>query len=184
MHFDAVLTSADGASSGDWYELSVGPSTSLAIRDQAGRLVGNDSGEVALEIPGSFVNIPAGVVPGEGVEYPESYVLSSSTRLSIEMIYVGTGQPYLYGLLPGGQVQVSGGAVAGGPAARAAYAAGQAPRDLVLAAPDAVEPPSMELLEFLGDWESKDGEWLDPLQLLDELEAEAQNVQVEGQSTD
>lgn len=28
--------------------------------------------------------------------------------------------------------------------------------------------PSMELLEFLGEWESEDGEWIDPL-LLDEM---------------
>jgi hypothetical protein len=53
-----------------------------------------------------------------------------------------------------------------------------------LAEPDAVEAPSMELLEFLGDWETKDGEWLDPLQLLEELEADVQNVQAEGQSNE
>ena len=27
------------------------------------------------------------------------------------------------------------------------------------------DQPSMELLEFLGDWETKDGSWVDPMQL-------------------
>lgn len=49
-------------------------------------------------------------------------------------------------------------------------------------AADAVESPSLELLEFLGNWETKDGEWLDPMELLEELEAEPQNTKVEGQS--
>ena len=39
----------------------------------------------------------------------------------------------------------------------------------VLAAPnEAAEAPSMELLEFLGAWETPDGEWQDPLQLAEE----------------
>jgi hypothetical protein len=28
------------------------------------------------------------------------------------------------------------------------------------------EPPSMELLEFLGGWEDDNGQWIDPLELL------------------
>lgn len=28
-----------------------------------------------------------------------------------------------------------------------------------------VEMPSLELLEFLGDWETEDGEWIDPEEL-------------------
>ncbi|MBL1278171.1 MAG: hypothetical protein COB30_019005 [Ectothiorhodospiraceae bacterium] len=43
--------------------------------------------------------------------------------------------------------------------------------------------PSLELLEFLGDWESKEGEWQDPLELmnaLDALEDDAQKVNAEG----
>jgi hypothetical protein len=34
------------------------------------------------------------------------------------------------------------------------------------AATDA-EPPSMALLEFLGEWESRDGAWIDPTMLED-----------------
>ena len=30
------------------------------------------------------------------------------------------------------------------------------------------EPPSAELLEFLADWETADGEWLDPMELVEE----------------
>jgi len=37
--------------------------------------------------------------------------------------------------------------------------------------------PSMELLEFLGEWQTKDGEWVDPMRFLDvseeDLEKEA-----------
>jgi formylglycine-generating enzyme required for sulfatase activity len=122
---------------GAWYQLSAGPYASLAIRDQAGRLVGNDSDEVALEIPGSFLNIPVGVAPGEPMAYPESYVISSTTPLSIEMIYLGTGQPYLYGLLPGGQIEVTGADEGSSTAAQVSYAAGEASSDLILAAPEA-----------------------------------------------
>ncbi len=34
------------------------------------------------------------------------------------------------------------------------------------------QAPDLALLEFLGSWEDADGEWVDPLQLLDVLEAE------------
>ncbi len=34
------------------------------------------------------------------------------------------------------------------------------------------EAPNLALLEFLGSWEGPDGEWVDPLQVLDELEDE------------
>jgi len=37
--------------------------------------------------------------------------------------------------------------------------------------------PSMELLEFLGEWQTKDGEWVDPMRFLnvseDDLQKEA-----------
>lgn len=49
-------------------------------------------------------------------------------------------------------------------------------------AADAIETPSMELLEFLGNWETSDGEWVDPIKLLEELEAEPQTAQTEEQS--
>ncbi len=50
------------------------------------------------------------------------------------------------------------------------------------AEPDVGESPSLELLEFLGNWETEDGEWLDPIQLLEELEAESQTAEVEDGS--
>jgi len=31
--------------------------------------------------------------------------------------------------------------------------------------PEEAERPSLELLEFLGDWETDDGEWIDPEEL-------------------
>ena len=31
--------------------------------------------------------------------------------------------------------------------------------------PEEAEMPSLELLEFLGDWETEDGEWIDPEEL-------------------
>ena len=31
--------------------------------------------------------------------------------------------------------------------------------------PEEAERPSLELLEFLGDWETDDGEWVDPEEL-------------------
>jgi len=46
----------------------------------------------------------------------------------------------------------------------------------------AEEIPSLELLEFLGDWEISENEWQDPLdfmQNLDALDAEAQTAKVE-----
>jgi hypothetical protein len=46
----------------------------------------------------------------------------------------------------------------------------------------AADAPSIELLEFLGEWETSEGEWQDPLdflQSLDALEADAQSAKVE-----
>ncbi len=46
----------------------------------------------------------------------------------------------------------------------------------------AEETPSLELLEFLGDWEISENEWQDPLdfmQDLDALDAETQTAKVE-----
>jgi len=44
------------------------------------------------------------------------------------------------------------------------------------------ETPSLEFLEFLGNWEDSDGEWQDPMELMKELEvldADAKTVKVE-----
>lgn len=49
---------------------------------------------------------------------------------------------------------------------------------LVLAA----DAPSVELLEFLGDWETKEGEWQDPMEFIQDLEvmtAEAEGINTE-----
>jgi hypothetical protein len=46
-----------------------------------------------------------------------------------------------------------------------------------MAGPDEDTPPSMELLEFLGSWESPEGEWVDPMQLAEDMEATAQTAQ-------
>lgn len=35
----------------------------------------------------------------------------------------------------------------------------------LMAAEEMVEPPSMELLEFLLEWETEDGQWVDPAEL-------------------
>ena len=32
--------------------------------------------------------------------------------------------------------------------------------------------PSMELLEFLGEWQTKDGDWVDPMRFLDVSETD------------
>lgn len=42
---------------------------------------------------------------------------------------------------------------------------------IVGAAAELAVAPSLELLEFLGEWETVDGEWLDPIQLLEELDS-------------
>lgn len=36
-----------------------------------------------------------------------------------------------------------------------------------LASGEEVDAPSMELLEYLGSWESGNGEWVDPMELVD-----------------
>ncbi len=48
-------------------------------------------------------------------------------------------------------------------------------------APDEKELPSLELLEFLGDWEARDGQWVDPTEL-DELMQPVQE-EVDDEST-
>jgi len=42
----------------------------------------------------------------------------------------------------------------------------------VMAGEEDTQAPDLALLEFLGSWEDADGEWIDPLQMLDALEAE------------
>lgn len=41
------------------------------------------------------------------------------------------------------------------------------------------ETPSMELLEFLGEWETQDGEWFDPVNFLDQQERDTAVAQEE-----
>lgn len=40
--------------------------------------------------------------------------------------------------------------------------AGPARKPVAAAAGEEASAPSMELLEFLGEWEADDGEWIDP----------------------
>ena len=42
----------------------------------------------------------------------------------------------------------------------------------------AEELPSMEFLEYLGEWETKDGEWIDPTMLADNEEMKPLEVDV------
>jgi hypothetical protein len=39
------------------------------------------------------------------------------------------------------------------------------------------QKPSMEFLEFIGEWEDKDGQWQDPMQFKDMDDAELQKAQ-------
>lgn len=61
---------------------------------------------------------------------------------------------------------------------------------LPLAAPAAeqaqtpAQAPSLELLEFMGAWETHDGEWLDPLTLLASGDRGGQKEQTEDQKHD
>ena len=75
-----------------WYLLQAGENGSLMIQDAQQRVVGNRNGQLALEIPGSYLDIPMGVIPNEPVEYPERYVISSTTSLTVSLIYSDTGQ--------------------------------------------------------------------------------------------
>ncbi len=36
-------------------------------------------------------------------------------------------------------------------------------------------PPDLEFLEFLGHWETQDGSWFDPIQLLNDQEKNTEN---------
>ena len=42
---------------------------------------------------------------------------------------------------------------------------------LLVVAAEVAEAPSLELLEFLGNWETDEGDWQDPLELMKDLEA-------------
>jgi hypothetical protein len=49
---------------------------------------------------------------------------------------------------------------------------------------DEESAPSMELLEFLGSWEFPEGEWVDPIQLAEDMEATVQKKQTDEESRD
>jgi len=54
---------------------------------------------------------------------------------------------------------------------------------MMVLAEEPIDSPSLELLEFLGDWETNEGEWQDPLDLINELDAlddDAQKIKAEG----
>jgi hypothetical protein len=46
----------------------------------------------------------------------------------------------------------------------------------------AADAPSLELLEFLGDWESSDGKWQDPLDFMQDTEADPDALGSDTQS--
>ena len=48
--------------------------------------------------------------------------------------------------------------------------------ETAVAETEAEDTPSMELLEFLGEWETKEGEWIDQSLLVDTEVAESNDV--------
>lgn len=50
---------------------------------------------------------------------------------------------------------------------------------------DEVQAPSLEFLEFMGEWESSDGQWQDPIELsnMNDVVDEAEARQRETQTT-
>ena len=45
------------------------------------------------------------------------------------------------------------------------------------------ENPSMELLEFLGEWQTKDGEWVDPMRFLTVKDSDLEHGGSSGTAT-
>jgi hypothetical protein len=91
-----------------WYELTVGQNASLQAVDSQGRVVGNRGGELVLEIPGSYLQIPWGVIPGLVVSYPEHYVITSASPLTLSLRYGEAGTAVLDAIVPEGIVTVIG----------------------------------------------------------------------------
>ena len=79
----------------------------LTIQDEQGNIVGNKNGELALEIPGSFLDIPLGVIPDLDIDYPERYIIPDATVVTTTLIYSTSGQAGLFAILPGGIAQVN-----------------------------------------------------------------------------
>ncbi len=46
---------------------------------------------------------------------------------------------------------------------------------------ESAEVPSIDFLEFLGEWQTSDGEWIDPNELNDEVYAELAEQNEKGQ---
>jgi len=57
-----------------------------------------------------------------------------------------------------------------------------APLHAAPAGADEPSAPSLELLEFLGDWETEDGEWVDPGDLLEMPELDPEKSDDEPKS--
>ncbi len=51
-------------------------------------------------------------------------------------------------------------------------------------AADEQDTPSMELLEFLGEWQTKDGDWVDPMRFLDVQEDDLKTATSEKVNVD
>lgn len=90
------------------YNLSVSQNASLRIEDNQGNITGNQDGELVSNIPGSYLFIPDGATPGIETDYPEKYVISGTSPLTISIFYSDTEQTQLNALVPGGYIDVMG----------------------------------------------------------------------------
>jgi hypothetical protein len=107
-----ATTSATEASG--WYELTVSQNASLQAVDSLGRVVGNRNGALALEIPGSALWIPTDTTPGMTPSYPEQYIITNASQLTMKMTYKGSGTAVLNALVPEGIVAVGGASLVAG----------------------------------------------------------------------
>ena len=93
--------------------LSVGEHGTLIIEDNQGRVVGNLDDQLILEIPGSYQDVPIGVIPDLDIQYPEQYVIPGAVPFEVTLSYLNTGQTPFYGILPGGMFEVVGQSLTG-----------------------------------------------------------------------
>ena len=102
------LSSLSGSETTYWNTVTVSEQGSLLIENNFGQQTGIVNDQLFLEIPGSYLNFPFGVIPGESVSYPEEYLIPSATPLTVTLTYTDTGVVPLFAILPGGIVEVQG----------------------------------------------------------------------------
>ena len=78
------------------------------ITDEFGRKVGYQDGQLYLEIPGSYQNIPLGFIPDEEVSYPIEFMVPGSESYRITLNNSQERNLTFFGIVPGGLVEVSG----------------------------------------------------------------------------